>query len=64
VSWNPAPVPTGDLVPQVQVTLSTRQHVMASLGVRVPLNERADRPTRLLFYVLWDWFDGPLFGGW
>jgi mono/diheme cytochrome c family protein len=53
-----------DLVPQVQATLSTRQHVMASLGVRVPLNERADRSTRLLFYVLWDWFDGPLFGGW
>lgn len=53
-----------DVVPQVQVTLSTRQHIMASLGVRVPVNERADRPTRLLFYVLWDWFDGPLFGGW
>lgn len=53
-----------DLVPQVQVTLSTRQHVMASLGVRVPVNEREGRPARLLFYVLWDWFDGPLFGGW
>jgi cytochrome c5 len=53
-----------DLVPQVQVTLSTRQHIMASLGVRVPVNERAERPARLLFYVLWDWFDGPLFGGW
>jgi hypothetical protein len=53
-----------DVVPQVQVTLSRRQHVMASLGVRIPLNDAGARPTRVLFYVLWDWFDGPLLGGW
>lgn len=53
-----------DAVPQVQVTLSRRQHVMASLGVRIPLNDAGARPTRVLFYVLWDWFDGPLLGGW
>jgi hypothetical protein len=53
-----------DLVPQMQVTLSTRQHIMASGGVRVPLNAREGRHTQIVFYLLWDWFDGPLFGGW
>ena len=53
-----------DVVPQVQVTLSKRQHIMASAGVRVPVNDTAGRSTQLLFYFLWDWFDGPLFGGW
>lgn len=52
------------LLPQLQVTLSTRQHVMANLGVEVPLNDGGPRPTRLWFYLLWDWFDGPLFEGW
>jgi len=53
-----------DLVPQVQVTLSTRQHVMFNVGVRVPVTDTGDRPTQLLCYVLWDWFDGGLFDGW
>jgi mono/diheme cytochrome c family protein len=53
-----------DIVPQLQVTLSTRQHVMANVGVRAPVGDTAGRPTQLLMYVLWDWFDGPLFGGW
>jgi hypothetical protein len=48
----------------MQVTLSTRQHVMASAGVRLPVNAREQRHPQLLFYLLWDWFDGPLFGGW
>lgn len=53
-----------DLVPQVQVTLSTRQHIMANVGVRLPVNDREGRHPQILFYLLWDWFDGPLFGGW
>ena len=53
-----------DVAPQMQVTLSTRQHIMVSGGVRIPVNRREGRPTQLLFYFLWDWFDGPLFGGW
>ena len=53
-----------DIAPQLQVTLSTRQHIMASAGVRIPVNRREGRPTQLLMYFLWDWFDGPLFGGW
>jgi hypothetical protein len=55
-----------DVVPQMQVTLSRRQHIMISGGVRVPVNERhADgRGAALLTYFLWDWFDGGLFTGW
>jgi hypothetical protein len=53
-----------DLVPQLQVTLSKRQHVMLNAGVRVPLNHRGRRPTRVVVYLLWDWFDGGLLDGW
>jgi hypothetical protein len=53
-----------DLVPQMQVTLSRRQHIMINVGVRVPLNERDGRGTEVLTYFLWDWFDGGLFDGW
>jgi hypothetical protein len=53
-----------DVVPQMQVTLSRRQHIMASGGVQIPVNDRTGRSTRVMFYVLWDWFDGGLFAGW
>jgi hypothetical protein len=53
-----------DVVPQMQVSLSTRQHVLLNAGLRVPVNRRADRGNTLMLYVLWDWFDGGLFGGW
>jgi mono/diheme cytochrome c family protein len=53
-----------DLVPQMQVTLNTRQHLMLNVGVRTPLNARSGRQTQLLVYFLWDWFDGGLFDGW
>jgi len=53
-----------DVVPEVQVTLNKRQHVRVSLGVRTPINNTAGRDTQLLFYALWDWFDGGLRDGW
>jgi mono/diheme cytochrome c family protein len=53
-----------DLVPQMQVTLSRRQHVRANLGVQVPVSHKAGRPVQVTCYVLWDWFDGGLFEGW
>ena len=53
-----------DVVPQVQVSLSKLQHILLSLGVRVPLNEREDRKPQFLTYFLWDWFDGGLFQFW
>jgi hypothetical protein len=53
-----------DLVPQMQVTLNTRQHVMLNVGVRIPVSDRDGRSTSLAVYLLWDWFDGGLFEGW
>ena len=53
-----------DVVPQMQVSLSKLQHVLMSVGVRLPVNEREDRKPQLLTYFLWDWFDGGLFQFW
>jgi mono/diheme cytochrome c family protein len=53
-----------DLVPQMQVTLNTRQHIMLNAGVRVPVNDRDGRPTQFMVYLLWDWYDGGLLDGW
>lgn len=53
-----------DVVPQMQITLNTRQHVRVSGGVRLPLNDREHRSTALVAYLLWDWFDGGFRDGW
>ena len=53
-----------DLVPQVQVSLNTRQHILLGVGWRTPLTERRSRSSRLMVYFLWDWFDGGLRAGW
>lgn len=53
-----------DIVPQMQVTLNRRQHIVLSGGVRVPLNARTGRSTQVMTYFLWDWFDGGLLDGW
>ena len=53
-----------DVQPQFQVTLSKRQHVRANVGVRVPFTNTAGRPVQVVFYLLWDWFDGGLLEGW
>jgi len=53
-----------DLVPQLQVSLSKRQHVLGAIGVRQPISDRGNRPTVVVFYLLWDWFDGGVLEGW
>jgi hypothetical protein len=53
-----------DAAPQFQVTLNTRQHVMANFGVRLPLDDTAGRDVQVVAYLLWDWFDGGFFEGW
>jgi len=52
-----------DLVPQLLVTLSRRQHVMASGGIRLPLNVRTRSPAAL-GAVIWEWTQGSVFSGW
>lgn len=53
-----------DVVPQLQVSLSRRQHILLNAGMQIPMTSRDTRPTRLLIYLLWDWFDGGFFEGW
>jgi len=53
-----------DILPQLQISLSKRQHILANVGVRTPLNNTAGRSTQVVFYVLWDVFDGGLREGW
>lgn len=53
-----------DLVPEMQVTISRRQHIKINGGVRVPVNARLGRGNTATVYVLWDWFEGGLFSGW
>ncbi len=53
-----------DVVPQLHVTLSRRQHIRANFGVRIPANHTTGRSVQLVFYLLWDRFDGGLTEGW
>ena len=53
-----------DVLPQMQVSLSKRQHILVAGGLRVPLTERDGRHVQVLTYLLWDWFDGGLRDGW
>jgi len=52
------------VIPQIQVTLNKRQHIMFNIGLREPLNNRDTRKTQVVMYLLWDWFDGTLLEGW
>jgi mono/diheme cytochrome c family protein len=52
-----------DLVPGLQVTLSTRKHIRAAAGASIPLDDRS-RPIQVIAYLLWDWFDGGLLEAW
>lgn len=54
-----------DVVPQMQVTLNKRQHLMINAGVRIPVTGRDEgRRAQFISYFLWDWFDGSLSDGW
>jgi hypothetical protein len=53
-----------DAVPQIQITLNQRQHLVVNAGVQLPATDRDGRSRKFLFYFLWDWFDGGLLEGW
>ena len=53
-----------DVMPEMQVTLSKRQHVRFNAGLRIPATNTAGRDMQVMFYVLWDWQDGKLLEGW
>ena len=53
-----------DVVPEMQVTISRRQHIRGNIGLRIPATNTAGRQKQLMFYLLWDWQDGKLTQGW
>jgi|GraSoiStandDraft_43_1057313.scaffolds.fasta_scaffold01511_4 mono/diheme cytochrome c family protein len=53
-----------DVVPELQVTISKRQHIRANLGLRIPATNTVGRQKQVMFYLLWDWQDGKLTEGW
>jgi mono/diheme cytochrome c family protein len=53
-----------DVVPEIQIPISKRMHILGSVGVRLPINNTTDRQRQVMFYVLWEWVDGGLKDGW
>jgi hypothetical protein len=53
-----------DVVPQIQISISRRQHILGSVGASIPALNREGRSTAAMAYLLWDWFDGGLTQGW
>ena len=53
-----------DVVPEMQVTISRRQHIRASVGFSQPFANTTGRQSQVMFYLLWDWADGKLTEGW
>ncbi len=53
-----------DALPQMQVTISRRQHIRADVGVRAPFTNTRDRSPQVVYYILWDWADGKFWQGW
>jgi mono/diheme cytochrome c family protein len=53
-----------DILPEMQVTLSRRQHIRAAVGYRKPITDVTGRASQVEFYVLWDWAEGHFWEGW
>src|ERR1700724_3617902 len=53
-----------DVLPEMQITISRRQHVRIGFGVREPFTNTKGRTPQVLFYLLWDRADGKLWRGW
>ncbi|HLH07412.1 MAG TPA: c-type cytochrome [Terriglobales bacterium] len=53
-----------NVLPEMQVTISHRQHIRGDVGISFPVNDTVGRPRQLMFYILWDWQDGKLTEGW
>jgi hypothetical protein len=60
----PEPAPEWTLVPQLQVSLPRRQHVLLNVGVGLPVEDGGIGASEVLVYLLWDWYDGGLMEGW
>ena len=53
-----------DIMPEIQIPMSKRMHILGNIGFRIPANHTEGRQKQVMFYVLWDWVDGGLLQGW
>jgi hypothetical protein len=53
-----------NVLPEMQITISRRQHVRAAFGISEPFTNTSGRAPQAMFYVLWDRADGKLWEGW
>ncbi|MBN1334402.1 MAG: cytochrome c [Deltaproteobacteria bacterium] len=56
--------PAWTFIPQIQISLPQRQHILLDVGVGLPLEDGGIGQPEVLVYLLWDWFDGGLLEGW
>ena len=52
-----------DVLPQLQIPINRRMHLLGNIGVRIPVNNTAGRQRQVLFLLPWDWMDGGLLKG-
>jgi len=62
--FKPGATTNWDVLPEMQITISRRQHVRIGFGVREPFTNTQGRTPQVLFYLLWDRADGKLWNGW
>jgi len=62
--FRPGATTNWDVVPEMQITASRRQHVRLAIGVREPFTNTQGRTPQVMFYLLWDRADGKLWEGW
>jgi hypothetical protein len=53
-----------NVLPEMQITISRRQHVRTGFGVSEPFTNTSGRAPQVMFYLLWDRADGKLWNGW
>ena len=62
--YSPGASTAWDVLPEMQVTVSRRQHIRAAVGYRKPITDVSGRAPQVSFYVLWDWAEGHFWDGW
>jgi hypothetical protein len=62
--YSPGSSTDWDVLPEMQVTLSRRQHIRGDIGVKAPFTNTGSRTPQVQFYMLWDWAEGDFWDGW
>lgn len=62
--FSPGAASEWDVLPEMQITISRRQHVRVGFGYRKPIANTSGRTSQAVFYFLWDRADGRIWDGW